>query len=307
MTIRTEVRSTWQRLNEWAQENSPAMCSRLQGPATDEALARFEEETGLAIPAGLLASLQCHNGESRSGESYVWSDRGQLLSVEDMLKAWRSLLTIAEEPDPEEIAESISDNLIEVDGPVWAVSHHSSWIPFIEMNGGDETCYLDLAPTPGGTEGQVISVDREVGRWAVEAKSFEAFFADYVAALEAGEYSERDEGGLPTAYGEDDAEAKGAGATELNRINKVVESSTPLQELTRLKAGSEAGVAGVVFESSAKKTRHEMSIWGGSIRLRGDLGKNPQKHDLLVVRVRVPTKKSGKETIFEVVSWKAEA
>ena len=95
-------------------------------------------------------------------------------------------------------AESVREEMIHVDGPVWAVSFHRAWIPFMELNGGDRTWYIDCAPAPGGVSGQVIEVDPECMQWSVRAASFGAFLEGYVADLESGAYPDRDPEGLPT-------------------------------------------------------------------------------------------------------------
>ena len=201
MSTPDEVYALWQRLEAWAAANAAVMLSELRGPAEPEALARFEAMSDLALPEGLRASLLLHDGEEGSRYCCAWADAGELFGTTEILEHWHRMQQMAEEPDPEEIAKSMREGLIEVEGPVWAVACHKAWIPFMALNGGDVSWYVDLVPAPGGTPGQVIEVDLECGRWRVRAPSFEAFLADYVGALEGGEYPERDPDGMPSAEG----------------------------------------------------------------------------------------------------------
>ncbi len=198
MSTAHEVHATWQRLEAWATANAPVMLSELRGPAEPDALARFEAESGLVLPEGLRASLLLHDGEEGSHYCCAWADAGELFGTTEMLEHWRRMQQMADEPDPEEIAENMREGLIEVEGPVWAVACHKAWIPFMALNGGDVCWHVDLEPAPGGTVGQVIEVDLECAQWRVRSPSFEAFLADYVGALERGEYAERDPDGLPS-------------------------------------------------------------------------------------------------------------
>lgn len=317
MPVDQEVRALWARLEAWAASNAPAMTEELRGPADDSSLARFEGEAGLSLSPGLRASLLVHDGEDGPRYSAAWVDAGELLGADDILERWTRYQQFAEEPDAGAIAEAVADGAIQVEGPVWAVVFHRAWIPFMELNGGDRTWYVDLAPAPGGSAGQIVLVDPECGEWRVVAPSYESFLRDYVEALESGAYAERDADGLPTAEASDPSDVAPDDASldalgpEMARIARMARELTkttlPLNELEQLPPGAEAEVAGVVLSSSLFRKLHEVSVWGGAIRVRGDLGPKPRRHKLVKLRVRVPHEGSPEKRVYDALSFEALA
>jgi len=172
------IAALWQRIHAAA----PARCERVRGPASASDL-RALAKLGLPLPAAFLDSLRLHDGEEEPGA--LFPGGGWLLPVQTMLSERdRSLDTEAEYPDRGEFDDD-DQPLRATIGPVRPVLDSRRRLVFM---GSDDADYaLDFDPAPGGTLGQVIRYNGHVGEgWAVCATGFEAFLADFAAALEAG-------------------------------------------------------------------------------------------------------------------------
>ncbi len=305
MSVAEEVRACWERLETWARAHAPVMLDELRGPADPQAVSRLEGAMGVALPGDLRAHLLVHDGEEGATYAAVWFDGGELLGAERILEEWRRGMEYVEEPDREEISELRAEGLIRVDGPVKPVAFRPGWIPFMSLN-GEVVWYVDLDPDQGGKPGQVIRVDLECASWAVVAPSFRACLDEYVTGLEQGSFDGFDEDGLPVRHLEapgraGDAPEADAELAAVERRNRIIEATTPLETVMTLPDDAECEVAGVVIETAGD--RHELSVWGGSMIVRGDLGPRPEAHDLLKIRIRVGEPDELGTQVHAVVSW----
>ncbi len=67
------------------------------------------------------------------------------------------------------------------------------WIPFASNGGGDFYC-IDMAPTDGGTQGQVITHSHESGEHKILATSLAVYLRELADGVEAGAFEYTDYG-----------------------------------------------------------------------------------------------------------------
>ncbi|MEM9692850.1 MAG: SMI1/KNR4 family protein [Myxococcota bacterium] len=171
------VRAAWARLERWLNENHLQRTTMLAPGTGGDELAALETAIGQPLPNQLTASLLQHDGESDDSVGLFYGY--ELLSVEGMLRAWRTWQDVvagsAEHEPP----------IDPVDGLV-AKHWHRGWIPLAGDGGGNFFC-VDGDPGPGGKRGQVFFLDHETGPQAIEAPSLAAWLDGFAARLEAGE------------------------------------------------------------------------------------------------------------------------
>ena len=194
----SDIQKAWQRLEQWAANNAPAMLEDLAPGATDAEISELETALGLTLPDDYRESLSIHNGETDGWPNKVFADRGAYLSTQRSAAERSGRLQVAADLDTDDLDDPeslIRDGVISVDGPVRPVMFDSTWLPVMECN-GDVFWALDFSPAEGGTVGQLIEVDWESCLWRVTAASFSDFLVGYVTELESGAYRLVD--GLPT-------------------------------------------------------------------------------------------------------------
>lgn len=186
-----ETAELWERLEAWGKEHAPKMLEDLNPGASPEDLAALESALGRELPGSFRESLSIHDGESDGWPNKVFADLGAYHPSAAIVEQWRMRQQVAEQIGEHfsdaERAEQIADGIISVTGAVQPAFFHRDWIPIMDCN-GDVFWAIDFAPSDGGELGQIIRVDLESCDWRVIAPSFEAFFAAYVASLEAGDY-----------------------------------------------------------------------------------------------------------------------
>jgi cell wall assembly regulator SMI1 len=74
-------------------------------------------------------------------------------------------------------------------GPIQPTWWHQRWIP-IGHDRAENNCCLDLIPAPGGSVGQVIDWDHEVGPSRVLATRFLDILSVFAQDLETGKYED---------------------------------------------------------------------------------------------------------------------
>jgi cell wall assembly regulator SMI1 len=129
---------------------------------------------GLRFPSDLRASYLLHDGSGRYG-IFPWGY--MLLSLSELVSEWqRNKVRLAQ-----------LDRAAKPAGPIRPVYWNTEWLPVGSNDSGDYDC-VDLDPGLGGTIGQVIRFNHEVGPTRVAAESFGAWLALYADRLEAGLY-----------------------------------------------------------------------------------------------------------------------
>lgn len=166
--------SIWQKIEAWYAENG---ASHLLNPGASEAdITATEKRLNVNFPPELRESLRRHNGSTEDG----WV-AGELLSLEGIEREhalWTELLN----DGAFDINASINAGNEEVQSGWW----HPAWIP-LDADGGGNGCFVDTAPGPAGTVGQVRYMDHEVGPES-EAQSLTDYLKEVLEELDSGEY-----------------------------------------------------------------------------------------------------------------------
>jgi cell wall assembly regulator SMI1 len=166
----------WGRIVAWYEVNTPSGTLRLPPGASPQALDAAEAKLGQRLPDDLRSFYRLHDGLGGSWLLHY----GEFLSLDNLVMQWGWYADMERTEDP-------ADPLYQtkaVSGPIKPVWWSSRRLPVTD-NSGDHTM-IDLDPAPGGTVGQVITYDHEVGPMRVLAPSFSAWLALIAVALEAG-------------------------------------------------------------------------------------------------------------------------
>jgi cell wall assembly regulator SMI1/ankyrin repeat protein len=182
-----DVASSWKKIEASLKKKSPALRKRLNKGATDAQLQEVETATGLKLPADFVAAYTIHNGNQDGPDDLSPppepSKAGYfLLATEDIVAEWRSWKQLL---DGGEFAGRQSGPDRGIRDAWW----HFGWLPFALNGGGDSYC-LDLAPTPDGKVGQVITMSHETAERKLLTPSFAQWLADLAESLEGGELKE---------------------------------------------------------------------------------------------------------------------
>ena len=181
------MQAIWHRIETWLAAHAPPLLASLQAGAQAEEIRRTETVLGVTLPADVKASYRIHNGQA-AGSPWLLEE-GELLSLADIERGWGSWKELAD-------AGVFADAPGKPSGPIRADWWNPRWIPITHDGSGNHLC-LDLAPAPGGTPGQLITVWHDDDQRRLVAPSFSAWLTQLADRLEAGiyRYSES-EGGL---------------------------------------------------------------------------------------------------------------
>lgn len=183
----SSIADTWAAFEVWLGEHWPDGLKDLCPPATDDELRNLEAMLGASLPPDFVEFLKIHNGQKGSAGGLF--DNSEFLSTTAIIEQWVVWKDLLESGEFEGIKS-------EPDAGVRDDWWNAKWIPFTHNGGGDHYC-LDLAPSPAGKEGQVITMWHDMGTRGVEASTFKAWFTQYVDAVIAGKYIySEDFGGL---------------------------------------------------------------------------------------------------------------
>jgi cell wall assembly regulator SMI1 len=172
------VRESWERIASWYDRNTrPGKFWRAPG-ASESQIDALEEALGSRLPEDVRESYRLHNGTS-------WLlHYGEVMALGDVEAVWRRYggwqrddgYAVGASWQPREIKGPIK--------PIW-------WSPLripITDNGGGDPVMLDLDPAEGGTRGQVIDFNHEVGPLGVLASGWAEWLGAIADGLDAGEY-----------------------------------------------------------------------------------------------------------------------
>jgi cell wall assembly regulator SMI1 len=170
--MNNEVAAYWGRIVAWYEANTPPGTLRLP-PGIDEDLIQVAEaEIGLRLPGDVRTFYRMHDGLDGSSLLHY----GEFLSLEFLLGEHSTT------PRPGEPGADVAPH--DLSGPIkptwWSLMRAK-----IVDNSGDGVM-VDLDPAPGGTVGQIILFDHEMGPRRVLAPSFAEWLARLARALEAG-------------------------------------------------------------------------------------------------------------------------
>ena len=177
------VADSWKKIDAWLKANNPALKKTVNKPATDKQIAALEAIIGAKLPADFNESLKIHNGQKYSaGDLIPPLEDGDaayfLMASADIAEEWQNRKKLH---DSREFADKESGPDKGIQSAWW----HPGWIPFASNGGGDSLC-LDLAPTPDGKTGQVITMNHESAKRELLAASFAQWLADLAERVEKG-------------------------------------------------------------------------------------------------------------------------
>jgi cell wall assembly regulator SMI1 len=182
------IEAIWKRVTTCLGEHASTL--KLRPGASEATIAGVERELGIALPPDYRAWLLLHDGEDDDDARVEWLPAwGRLLPIEVTLERWR---------DEQEWAQSDEDPGFESfddDERIRQVVKHARRIVIAGNRYGDgDNTYLDLAPGPKGSVGQVIVGVTECD-FAVVGASFAEFLQRWATAFEAGQLAVSEKGG----------------------------------------------------------------------------------------------------------------
>ncbi|HEV3118705.1 MAG TPA: SMI1/KNR4 family protein [Gemmataceae bacterium] len=166
-----EITQLLTRLERWLKAQRPRFLEDLAPAAGVAELNELRSLLGGRLPDGLAALLSWHNGE-RPGAAGYFVEHWRLMSSDDIIEATTELKRPPARDRPEDRWDA-------------------AWIPFLDDDECNYTC-LDSS-RPGEPVREVIFGHP---RQEAVASSLTAWLADFVAAVERGEYVEDEERGV---------------------------------------------------------------------------------------------------------------
>jgi cell wall assembly regulator SMI1 len=189
------IHELWRRVEAAMAVHAPDDLKRLTPGASDEALVRVEGVLGLTLPPDVRTSYQLHDG----GYTVQLVSSMMILPLGKIVEWWRTLEELLHDEDwanqpPYYFSEEVVASGWQV-GSVQPVWWHRRWIPLGSDNGGN-LCCLDMAPAPGGTDGQIIDWDHECGPSRVLYPGFHQLLSALADHIESGAGTQTDRIGL---------------------------------------------------------------------------------------------------------------
>ncbi|KAK1760489.1 glucan synthesis regulatory protein [Echria macrotheca] len=217
------IRSSWQKIDNWAEEHYPELFDQLCEGCTVNDLNELEHMLDCSLPQDIRESLQIHDGQERGGTPTGIIFGSMLLDCEEMVQEWENwrkvnqefLLetTIVRTPVPPRALGSSEasssraapsspgpasrnpnwrqDLLARQDcvppGAIQRAYAHPAWIPLVRDWGGNNLA-VDLAPGPKGIWGQIILFGRDYDTKYVVARSWSSFLAIVADDLGSGRW-----------------------------------------------------------------------------------------------------------------------
>jgi cell wall assembly regulator SMI1 len=146
----------------------------LRGPADERALAAYERELGVPLPADVRALWLQHDGQSQDDTGWL---PARWLSVDESRAMRSELLQFVV---PEWLERTRED-----DPRLRDLVYHPLRIPWASSSLQDLYCAIDLAPGPEGRRGQLL-VNTSECDFAVLGRDVTAFFERYAALARDG-------------------------------------------------------------------------------------------------------------------------
>lgn len=141
-------------------------------PASEPTLAEVESLLGFPLPSDLRETYLIHDGSEKN-----WIlEFGSLLSLDGVAEQWTMM---------RDAMVHFEGEVSSPTGPIKPVHWSTGWIPITDNGGGDPVC-VDCDPAPGGTVGQIIKFNHEVGPEYVIAPSLHAWLDQLVDDFASG-------------------------------------------------------------------------------------------------------------------------
>ncbi|KAI1853714.1 hypothetical protein JX265_003953 [Neoarthrinium moseri] len=219
------VGHSWQRIDNWADENYPELYDQLCEGATSNDMNELEHQLDCSLPQDVRDSLMVHDGQERGGTPTGIIFGSMLLDCEEIVQERDQWLKVNQEflldtnvakpavpskafggggsnhasssrSGPGSDAGSTGSTwrqelMAKQDsvpqGAIQRVYAHPGWIPLVRDWGGNNLA-VDLAPGPAGTWGQIILFGRDYDTKYVVAKSWAHFIALVADDLNSGRW-----------------------------------------------------------------------------------------------------------------------
>lgn len=216
------VQHSWNRIDNWAEENYPELYDQLGEGCTINDLNELEHQLDCSLPQDVRDSLMIHDGQERGGTPTGIIFSGMLMDAEEIVQEWETWRRVNEQylldaaanrPPPrpdsrQDNGESSSrqrppsatgsnpdawqENLLQKQDCVPQNSirkayAHSGWIPLVRDWGGNNLA-VDLSPGPAGRWGQIVMFGRDYDTKYVVARSWGAFLALVADDLNSGKW-----------------------------------------------------------------------------------------------------------------------
>jgi cell wall assembly regulator SMI1 len=162
-----EVASLLGQLEQWLNHHRPRYGNGLVPGASTAQLETMQKEVGLSLPQSLRAWLSWHNGQSDDFIGHFQQD-WDLMSAAQIVEAKHAL-----------------DN-----GDRTSTGWNPAWIPFLDDDAGDYVCLDTSQP-----EAPVREFWQGKADHPFVAKTLSSWLADFVGAVERGDYHEDPERG----------------------------------------------------------------------------------------------------------------
>jgi cell wall assembly regulator SMI1 len=170
------VRESWQRIAKWAADNIPDGKFRLASGASSEQIDELEAVLGFPLPEDVRESYLAHNGTDETPFPFKNQEHSSLSFIAAVYPMYK---TFATGPNNEVATE--------VEGPIKPIFWSLHRVPLTE-DGGGSSLMIDLDPAEGGTVGQVIEHNRDLGPVRVIATSWGELLKTIADDAEAGRY-----------------------------------------------------------------------------------------------------------------------
>jgi cell wall assembly regulator SMI1 len=179
------MQQLWKRFEAWLSDHAPHLLGGLRDGATPRQLAQAETALQVRFPKDLRDSYAVHDGQDHPDCFALYSGAlfasCPLLPLSTVVRNWSVLKGLHDCGDFDGARGRPA-------GPIREDWWHPRWIPLTANAAGDHPVCVDLAPAAGGRRGQVISWWHDDPNRRLLGRSFRHWFANYLAAVEAGEY-----------------------------------------------------------------------------------------------------------------------
>jgi cell wall assembly regulator SMI1 len=173
---KTNIAKCWADIEKWLTSKVPGAVPMLPGGASSKAFASAEKTLGFALPREVKEFLSIHDGSA-----HLWlHDRGEFMSLEDILAAWDQEFDLWGDGNNDEWATP--------KGPIKNKWFTRKWLPILDARTGDYIC-VDLDPPKAGKRGQLIAWYHDQGPTQVIAPSFGSLLVEFVVELAGGLYT----------------------------------------------------------------------------------------------------------------------
>jgi cell wall assembly regulator SMI1 len=181
------MKAIWSHIESWLEANAPTIRKDLLKGATLKEIRTAEQAMGITFPENVKDSYRIHNGQRGRSASLIaeW----QLYSLKDMVNRWKMLKKLFDDG-------TFASTSVTSSKAVRAEWWNPKWIPVAYNGDGDLRC-LDLAPTPQGEVGQIISFWHMENKRERLASSFRVWLTEFADDLHAGKYEVEDAALVP--------------------------------------------------------------------------------------------------------------